>query len=105
MSCHLTLDKILLKHHYNRLKSRHDIRKDIVAVMPLITEGGQVENNNKGLVIERVLLQQLISKIVDSNRKHVYIGGVNTNKLIHSNELKPPFTNNCEDVELVNHSN
>ena len=53
--------------------------------MSLIYEGGQVEDSSKGLVIEGGLLQQLISKISDSNREHVYSGGVNANKLNHSN--------------------
>ena len=93
-----------LKHHCNSFKSRYDIKKDIVDVMSLISGGRQVEDNNKGLVIQGRLLQQLISKIADSNSKYIYSGGVNANKVNHSNELKSPFTNNYEDVELVNPS-
>ena len=42
-----------------------------------------------------------MSKTADSNRKYVYSGGVNANKVNHPNELKPPLTNNCVDVELA----
>ena len=42
-----------------------------------------------------------MSKIADSNRKHVYSGGVNANKLNSSNELMPLLTNDFDVFNLA----
>ena len=81
MNNHLIIEKILLEHQCDRFKSRCDVKKDVLAVTSLISECGQVENNDKGLAIEGGLLMQLISKIGDSNRKYMHSGGVNVNHL------------------------
>ena len=72
---------MLLKQQCDRFKSRCDIKKDVLAVTSFISEGGQVESSNKGLVFEGGLLTQLMSKIADSNRTHMHSRGVNINHL------------------------
>ena len=40
MNYHLIIENTILKQQYDRFKSRHDVKKDILALASLISEGG-----------------------------------------------------------------